>query len=404
MDTMPDSKSPGKRVRTPRIPKRERIRLSELSPNDLPWDESGDRAQTTREWMSGGDEWQQKKAENMESCGRWLLFAIKKQGKHVLQDARFCRTRLCPRCQWRRACAWKARWANAWPELQKLYPKARFFHMVLSAPTIPAKELKERLARMTKAWNRMTNRKGWPALGFVRSTEVTICAEGKVNPHFHCLVMVKPTYFTKHYVSAEKWLDIWASAMEMDVTLDFKGKKPYLRAVQENNLENAVKEMFKYAVKNVGLKGAAEIDDEWIKTFLEVDRQLKGTQAQALGGMIREAFRGQDEITEEEMLGLTDEPDEETIAYWEYLWNAKERYYARSRVLDEDETKFIQTKEDEREKRKGALKKPIPDEIRASPAMKDDWDLNKIGLQLNAEEHVSKKTKKARAAKAKKEL
>lgn len=396
---MPDHSTPRNPSKTTKSPKQETERLSILSPADASWDEQGNRAQTTREWMLRGNEWQNKKAENMESCGKWLLFAIKKQGNHVLKDARFCRTRLCPRCQWRRANAWKARWIAAWPAIHASAPKARYFHLTLTAPTIPATELKERLDSMNKAWMRMTKKKGWPAIGFARSTEVTVRPHGHVHPHFHCLVMVSASYFSKNYMSAEVWLEWWADAMRLDVVKDFKNNKPHIRAIKTTeDIPNAVKEVFKYAVKGVGSKDE-EIDDEWIETFLELDRQLKGTRAQALGGLIKKAFKDQGEITEEEMLGVNENPDEETVAFWLYMWNAYRRWYARSRVLEADEVEFLEIKDAEKKKRKGALKAPLVPELLATPEQKEDWEWNKLALKIMSEENLSEKTKKAKARK-----
>ena len=43
------------------------------------------------------------KAERMRECANWLAFLRNSDGSLKLHDARFCRVRLCPVCQWRRA-------------------------------------------------------------------------------------------------------------------------------------------------------------------------------------------------------------------------------------------------------------------------------------------------------------
>ena len=92
--------------------------LAAASPADSIWDKHGSTAQDVISLFSDGDEWQMKKSENMESCGEYLIFAITGENVHKLRKARFCRIRLCPRCQWRKSLAWKARWYMAWPEIQ----------------------------------------------------------------------------------------------------------------------------------------------------------------------------------------------------------------------------------------------------------------------------------------------
>ena len=44
-----------------------------------------------------------RKAERLRNCATWLSFAAGADGRLRLHDANFCRVRLCPICQWRRA-------------------------------------------------------------------------------------------------------------------------------------------------------------------------------------------------------------------------------------------------------------------------------------------------------------
>lgn len=376
-------------------------RLSELSPEDRPWDTHGQNSQQLMIWFSEGDDWQQKKSERMEWCGRRLLFAVAREGRHKLKSAQFCRIRFCPRCVWRRSLAWKARWYKAWPELQKLAPKARYFHLVLTVPNVPVTELRETILKMSKAWDRMRARKTWPALGFVRATEVTIEKKraGYVHPHFHVLVMVSSSYFKGgNYMSAEDWRAYWAKGLGVEPeTLT----KPYIRAVDPKGgvdaVAAAVKEVFKYAVKGIEMKKNDRGD--WVPTLLEMDRQLKGTQATSLGGLIRDVFRGEEEISEEEMLAHTDEPDFEVEQYWEYVWSFFERYYHRSRILDAEEAAGVEAKDEERKAGKAALRGPLPEPLKADDGTRLDWDLNRTGLALQRDEALAPSTKRARRRK-----
>lgn len=372
-------------------------KLSELSPEDKPWDTHGANSQDLMIRFSEGDAWQQRKSERMEFCGRRLLFAVSKEGRHKLKSAQFCRIRLCPRCVWRRSLAWKARWYQAWPQIQKLAPKARYFHLVLTVPNIPVTDLRETILKMSNAWKRMVSRNTWPALGFVRATEVTIekNREGYVHPHFHVLVMVSASYFSKRYMSADDWQTYWAKGLGVDPKSMIK---PHIRAVDPKGgvdaVAAAVKEVFKYAVKGIDMK--KNDDESWVETFLEMDRQLKGTQATSLGGLIREVFRGNEEVTEEEMLAHTEDPDFETREYWEYVWSFVDRYYERSRVLDKDESESFERKEAELKSKKASFSSPLPEPIRADEGTRIDWDMNRASMKSEALDLLSDKTRKAR--------
>lgn len=377
-------------------------KLSELSPDDKPWDTHGQNAQELMCWFSDGDAWQQKKSENMESCGKHLLFAVSREGRHKLKQAQFCRIRLCPRCIWRRSLAWKARWYQAWPALQRVAPKARYFHLVLTVPNIPVEELRDTIFKMSKAWKKMVNRKTWPALGFVRATEITIekKRKGYVHPHFHCLVMVRPSYFSHGYMSADDWRSYWASALGMSPS---ELTKPYVRAVDPKGsvdaVAGAIREVFKYAVKGIEMKQRNRGD--WVQTLLEMDRQLKGTQATALGGLIREVFRGQEDITEKEMLAQTEESDFETEQYWEYVWSFVDRYYERSRVLSKEEAEAIEAKDLARSEKKERARSAEA-ALRPDAATKSEWDINKAGLELLKLDATPEATKRARRKRSEK--
>ncbi len=378
-------------------------RLSELSPEDKPWDTHGQNSQQLMIWFSEGNDWQQGKSERMEHCGRRLLFAVAREGRHKLKSAQFCRIRLCPRCIWRRSLAWKARWYQAWPELHKLAPKARYFHLVLTVPNVPVTELRATILKMSNAWKRMVSRKTWPALGFVRSTEVTIerKRQGYVHPHFHCLIMVSPSYFSgQEYMSTEAWRTYWAKGLGVDPsTLT----KPYVRAVDPKGgvdaVAAAVKEVFKYAVKGIEMKKSDRGD--WVPTLLEMDRQLKGTQATSLGGLIREVFRGEEEVSEEEMLAHTDDPDFEAEQYWEYVWSFVDRHYQRSRVLSKEEGEAIEARDGaqaERTQRAHAAEEALRPDV----GTRTEWDMNKVGLELQKLDAVPEATKRARRKRAEK--
>jgi plasmid rolling circle replication initiator protein Rep len=394
--SMPASSAPVNPSFAPNTQTEPPRRLSEDSPSDAPWDYHGSASQDIMIMMSEGDDWQLKKSESMEWCGRYLTFALTGDSMK-LRKARFCRVRLCPRCQWRKSLAWKARWYKAWPEIQKIAPKARYFHLVLTVPNVPVEELRTTILKMSKAWKKMVDRKTWPAIGFVRATEVTIEEKRKsyVHPHFHVLMMVTPSYFKgDNYMSAESWRDYWAKALGMNAA---ELTKPYIRSIDpKHGLEgtaHAVKEVFKYAVK-FETKKEKRVDGFWRETFLEMDRQLKGTQATSLGGILREVFRGEDEVTEEEMLGA-EESAEEAEEYRQYIYRFDLRFYAFHKKLDASDVERIKEEDGIREEKVKARSGPLPEPLQPSDAERLDWSLNRVCLQSMKQDALQQETKRA---------
>lgn len=159
-------------------------------------------------------------AERMDTCSRWLRFehVADESGeiKHKLQDARFCRVRHCPICQWRRSMMWNARCRATFPQILRDYPKARFLFLTLTVRNCEIGELRSTLDQMNKAWQRMIKRKQFPAIGWMRNVEITRGKDGTAHPHFHALLMVEPGYFGNNYLSQVKWIELWKSCLKVD--------------------------------------------------------------------------------------------------------------------------------------------------------------------------------------------
>ncbi|MBW4451812.1 MAG: protein rep [Nostoc indistinguendum CM1-VF10] len=60
--------------------------------------------------------------------------------KLKLSDARFCRVRHCPVCQWRRSLMWKARAYKILPQVVTDYPNYRWLFVTLTVKNCQIKE------------------------------------------------------------------------------------------------------------------------------------------------------------------------------------------------------------------------------------------------------------------------
>jgi plasmid rolling circle replication initiator protein Rep len=321
------------------------LKLANISSQDKPWDIHKLLSDSIQQaFGASSDKAQIRRADRMENCASWLVFNLMRDPddqelKHKLQKALFCRVRLCPTCQWRRSLAWKARFHEAWEPMFEEYPEARFLHVVLTVPNCSVGTLKETVTHMNRSWNRMIARKGWPALGFLRSVEVTRNKKtNTAHPHFHVLVMVRKSYFGKNYWSKEEWRNQWAKALKVDSESIIH---PFVRAIpagSKDEVMNAVKEVAKYAVK------ADDVIDcfktvKGTKWFLTLDRQLLAIKSVTTGGAIKMFMNkdGEEDISEEEMIQKKDEEKSKIEAVWRYDWMQDHVAYYRSKILSDDE-------------------------------------------------------------------
>ena len=221
-------------------------------------------------------------AARIDECAKLLDFRLVPDSdegvlKLKLSAARFCRVRHCPVCQWRRSLMWKAKAFKVLPQIVAVYPKHRWLFLTLTVKNCPISELRVTLDRMNKSWQRFSQLKAFPAVGHLRSTEVTRGKDASAHPHFHCLLLVPPSYFGKGYIKQAEWVEMWRRSLRVDYNpvLDIRPVKRGQTPMQ------LVPEILKYCVKESDMVG----DRQW---FLELTRQLHKTKAVVAGGVLRE--------------------------------------------------------------------------------------------------------------------
>lgn len=306
--------------------------LSDISPADKPWDihrAQSDEIQKLYD-LCGYDRY----AERIRECSEWLTYALKAKDDGELnlrlREARFCRVRHCPVCQWRRQQMWRARFFKALPQVQEKYPTARWVFLTLTVINCELTELRSTLTKMNAAWVRLIQRKVFPALGFIKSLEVTRKADGTAHPHFHCLMLVPAGYFTRGYISHAKWQELWQSCLKTDYPpmihiQAVKPKKGTLNVTGDGSkdaMAHAVCETLKYSVKPDDLLA----HPEWLG---ELTKQLQKTRSISIGGCLKEFFSEDDP---EDLINADIEEDEKTEdeSYLTFEWSNQIKRYQKS--------------------------------------------------------------------------
>jgi plasmid rolling circle replication initiator protein Rep len=281
--------------------------LSGISPRHKPWDIH--RAEADEVQGIYGDSlirrhWRY--AERVEHCSQVLEFAARDpptggKRKLKLKTTWFCRVRQCPVCQWRRSLMWQAKVYRVLPRLVADYPDVRFLFLTLTIKNCPVGDLRRTLDLMRRSWVRLNHLQDWPALGWVRSVEVTQSKDGSAHPHYHALLVVSPTYFQGDYLKQKQWAELWQQCLRIDYrpVVDVRVIRPNHRSAPVTwNIWGAVVEVLKYQVKASDMVR----DHKW---FLSLVDQLHKTRAVAVGGILKRYIR--DRAQED----LTSEPGEE---------------------------------------------------------------------------------------------
>ena len=194
------------------------ISLSTVSKRDSVWDAHRNDTATVGDIYALNAQFE-RYSERMDACSGYLKFGIGESGI-VLKEASFCRVRYCPVCQWRKSLYWKAMMYQKYDELRSQYPNHRFLMLTLTLENPPIGALRETLQHMNKAWQRLIKRKEFGSVdGWIRTTEVTRDDKRPndfAHPHFHVLLMVKPSYFTHNYIKQMDWVRLWGDVLKVD--------------------------------------------------------------------------------------------------------------------------------------------------------------------------------------------
>jgi plasmid rolling circle replication initiator protein Rep len=305
--------------------------LSAYSPKDKPWDTHKAVADRVALLYAQDAEFRLL-GDRVLACSGLLLFAWladRETGELLfkLRGAQFCRVRHCPVCQWRRSMMWQAKFYQALPSLQAAYPRVRWLFLTLTVKNCPVGALRANLAAMNGAWNRLRLRSEFkPVLGFVRTTEVTRAEDGSAHPHFHVLMMVRPSYFGKSYVTQARWAALWQECARLDYAPVVD-----IRAVK-GDLSKAVQETLKYAVKPADM----EANGEWL---LELTRQLHKLRFIATGGALKDVFKPETEITNADMVNAEAspevDPESEEPERLAFGWDRPDKHYRKKSLRDE---------------------------------------------------------------------
>jgi plasmid rolling circle replication initiator protein Rep len=304
----------------------ERLLLADLSPSDKPWDVHGAERDAVQALYKKADH---RYSQRLFGCTQLLDFELKFQEtgelKPRLKSTYCCRVRHCPVCQWRRSLRHRALFFQAMPRILEAFPTYRYLFLTLTVRNCPLDNLRGQLKSMTSAWSKMSRDvcKWWPAVGWVRSTEVTRGKDGSAHPHFHSILMVPSGYFKNDYISQVQWSEHWKKAMKLDYMpiVNVKAVKGRPGETDQEGLSRAVCETLKYSIKPSDLS----FDADWLVGLTD---QLHKTRAIATGGLFKMFLADiEKEETNDDLINVGEEDTGEALAGFTAGWNRSIQSY-----------------------------------------------------------------------------
>jgi len=202
---------------------------------------------------------------------------------------------------------WQAKMFTAMPEINKAYPTHRWLFVTLTVRNCAIADLRNTVGDMNKAFKRLTELVKFPAIGWIKSVEVTRNPEtGEAHPHFHCLMLVPPSYFGKSYIKQEEWRSLWQRCLRVEYlpVINVKAVKPKNNKLNDelDDIGQAIVETLKYSVKETDLVA----DANWLT---ELTTQLHQTRAIAIGGILKQFLK--DESDNDDLIHVDEEKEQE---------------------------------------------------------------------------------------------
>jgi plasmid rolling circle replication initiator protein Rep len=292
--------------------------LADLSQRDKPWDKHRANADKVESYFAGEF---QNYANRVHDCSQLLDFRLTPDQSGLLNlkldAARFCRVRSCPVCQWRRSLMWKSKAHQVLPRIVESYPTHRWLFLTLTVRNCAVDELRSTLNWMHESFKRMTKLKDFPAVGWLKSTEVTRSTDNTAHPHFHCLLMVPAGYFAgRSYMKQTEWVKLWRRSLRIDYDpiVDVRAIKKATSPI------TVIPELLKYCTKESDLVA----DKEW---FLELTRQMHNARTIATGGVLK-SYLKELEKEPDDLIGKSDDEEQKvTDEHLLFAWQRRDKKY-----------------------------------------------------------------------------
>lgn len=268
-----------------------------------------------------------RKSERTGKCADILEFLIKENGERKLYRAWFCKDRLCPLCNWRRAMKFAVQIGQILQVMQERGITGRPIFLTLTMKNVKGEDIGKSFSDYAQSFNRLMKYKvvkDW-CIGAIRASEVTYnCKNDTYNTHIHCLLWMKTSYFKRAgvYLSQAEWTELWKKAARLDYTpvVNVKAVKPKQPTEKDpTGLFSAVLEVSKYPIKPDAFQEfttkvwneTPEQEQRRLKPIRELEMGMRSKRLISFFGIFKEirAELKQDDIEEGDLVNAEEDAE-----------------------------------------------------------------------------------------------
>lgn len=253
---------------------------------------------------------QTNRIERIEVCGSMLKFlkernVVSEEIRRRLVKANFCKYRFCPMCQWRKARKVCREVLGRLRTIDEAHNGVALLFLTLTIKNEPLTELNRTIKHLSQAFQRLQQSKQYKdaVLGSIRAIEFLgdNTEQGECHPHFHCLLVVRKSYFKKSdYINFEEWTALWQRSLRVDYRpiINVQRVKPKGKM---SAIVAAALEVVKYSVTSSDLEKLTKED------FQELDKQTRNIRQYNYSGELKDVEPTFDDIEDESLWELLEE-------------------------------------------------------------------------------------------------
>lgn len=269
-------------------------------------------------------------------CAEILRFKKDNEECLKLYQTWFCKNKLCPICNWRRAMKHSYQASKILDKAIEQKPKAKFLFLTLTIKNVEGSELNSTMSFLTKSFDRLFKRTKVQKnlIGYLRATEVSFNQETNLyHPHMHILLMVKSNYFSgsgDNYISQIEWTNMWQQSAKLDYVPIVNIKRVRVKngkAETDINLKKAIIETAKYPIKPIDMLEISE--DKKLKLVDDLMQGLYKKRQIGYGGLLKKIYKELklDDLENGDLIKVSDEETETTGINLVAVWNWERKNY-----------------------------------------------------------------------------
>lgn len=251
-----------------------------------------------------------RRSEHIQVCGSMLQFLkernlVSEEIRRRLVKGNFCKYRFCPMCQWRKARKVCREVLGRLRTIDEAHNGVALLFLTLTIKNEPLTELNRTVKHLSQAFQRLQQSKQYKdaVLGSIRAIEFLgdNTEQGECHPHFHCLLVVRKSYFKKSdYINFEEWTNLWQRSLRVNYrpVINVQRVKPKGKM---SAIVAAALEVVKYSVTSSDLEKLSKED------FQELDKQTRNIRQYNYSGELKDAEPTFDDVEDESLWELLEE-------------------------------------------------------------------------------------------------